>query len=356
MTKFHFSGFKPTLLLFSLILLFPVHGFSAKWQSKNRIQIGCELDNNIYEARENLAREPSLRLLFQSHWKRRTPDFYLNFCGAVGYQNYSADAREDKITDEWKLRLERRLARRFTVGIDGWARLKHFLYDSIDYHLAAANCYLRTSLPRNWAVVVAVQPQVQDYWASTNHDYQGLEINFSLLKIFSRQFTAELTATRTNLSFNRDAYWQSAVADSLVLRGTNQADRIGRVALNIRYYRKFLISGGYFYESYLSNNYGLSYNSHRWICSVSKKLNRRLLLRIYSMVQKKNYQESLEPVTQLQLDPEKNESNFFIADISHSITPATSLFLRLTWYNNESLFRTQYYKKQTVLIGFEHRF
>jgi hypothetical protein len=356
MKKFHFSGFGGTLLVFSLFLLPTPYEVSAQWQSKNRVQIGCELDNNIYETHENSARKPSLRLLFQSQWERRTAAAYLNFCGVIGYQGYATEAREDKITDEWQLRFEQRLGRRFTAGLDGWARLKHFLFESIDYHSAAATGFLRANLPRNWAVVLSLQPQMQDYWASTGFDQHGLEMNFALNKSFSRQLTAEVTATRTQLNFTRQAYWQPTPSDSLVLRGTRQTDRMGRLALNVRYYRGFLVSGSYFYESYLSNNFGLSYASHRWLGSFSKKISPRLLLRLYAMLQKKNYHESLAPLTPLQLDPERNESNFLILDISRSLAPETSLFLRLAWYNNESLFRSQYYQKRTCIVGLEGRF
>lgn len=352
MTKLHFSGF----ILHCLLMIFVTQGFPDSWQLKNRVQIGCELDDNIYETPENHQREPSLRLLFQTRWERRERNSRVNFYGIVGYQGYSTEAREDKITDEWQLGIERRLSRRLIVGIDGWARFKHFLYDSIDYHLMTTSGFVRINLPRSWNVALSVQPQWQDYWASRNYDYWGGTFSFSLVKRFSRRLSTEATLAHTQLKFYRDAYWQPTPTDSLVLRGFNQRDRINKAGFQVRFYRGILLSFGYFYEHYRSNNYGFSYNRHRWLCAFSKKISRHLLLRLYGMLQKKSYREPLEPLIPLQPDPEKDESNFLIFDLSHSLTSKTALFLRLAWYNNESLFRTQYYRKQRFILGIESRF
>lgn len=351
MRQIHLTGKKLTLLMI-LFLLHIAHESAAQWQSKNRIQIGCELDNNIYETQTNRESEPSLRLLLQSQWERRARYANLTFSGVIGYQGYATAAREDKITDEWQLRIERRLGRRFVAGIDGWARLKHFLYDSIDYHSAAAIFFTRISLPRYWMLALSLQPQVLDYWNSSNYDQRGLELTLAVHKSFSRRLNLEISASHAQQNFDRPAF----IADSLISRGQSQSDQIQRLALNVRYLRGFFVSGGYFLENCQSNNYGLSYASQRWLASFSKKISPNLLLRLSTMFQKKRYRESLAVLAPLQPDSERNESNFFIADLSYSVASETALFFRLGWHRNESLFRSRYYQKQTFMAGLESRF
>jgi len=355
MKRIHLAGKKRTLLII-LFLLHIAHASAAQWQSKNRIQIGCELDNNIYETETNRESEPALRLLFQSHWERRSRLANLTFSGVIGYQGYATEAREDKITDEWQVRVERRLGRRLSAGIDGWARLKHFLYDSIDYHSAAATFFTRLTLPRSWTMALSIQPQIQNYWNSSIYDQHGLELSGVVNKSFSRQFNLEISVTHAQLDFNRPAFWQPTLLDSLISRGRSQTDQMQRLAVNFRYLRGFFISGGYFLENCRSNNYGLSYTSQRWLASFSKKIQPHLLLRLYTMLQKKHYRESLAVLAPLQPDSERNESNFFIADLSYFVAPETALFFRLAWHRNESLFRSRYYQKQTFIAGLESRF
>ncbi len=328
----------------------------SSFRIKNRIQIGLEIDDNIKESRFNPQAQPGLRLLFQSKVDHRKADSRFALDYSAGFQGYDPDVREDKLISEASARFERQFGKWFLAGVDAWMRMKIFLHNSIDYHIFSPSAFSRINLPLQANFSVFARPQVLDYWSSSVFDFSGYEIGSTLLKRFSRRFVAELGASQTHRVYQRSAYDRPLSDYFVLILDERQQDAIRKYWCQLQYMGQIYASIHYFYESNASNSYGFSYQNQAMTLSLSRKLSGRMLLRIHAMLQKKKYQETWSAIVPVELDTEKEDSNFLILDLSRSLTERYSAFLRLAIYRNESPYRSLYYRKQLITGGLEYTF
>ena len=64
----------------------------------------------------------------------------------------------------------------------------------------------------------------------------------------------------------------------------------------------------------------------------------------------------LIPVFPSDIDPERDESNFIILDLSKDFNPHLTALVRLGLYDNESVIRDLFYRKVLLTAGFDVRF
>ena len=128
------------------------------------------------------------------------------------------------------------------------------------------------------------------------------------------------------------------------------------VGLDSRIGRKYLVhlTGEYLQND--ANSFGYSYDQFRLSAILGLKLGRPWLLRLAAMRQFKNYREDIAPIIQRTLDPESDESNFLVADLSYNYTPKLTYLIRLAYYKNEAAQRGRFYRKTQLFIGGEFRF
>ncbi len=354
-------GNKFIVVIFSLLLFLNLSeksfsaNFLASWQVKNRFQVGAELDDNIYESRFEPQSEPSLRLLFQSNGKRQWSNLIANFRVTGGYQAYKTETREDKFTNECQLSSEMRFYKAVYFGFNFQWRSKIFIFEPIDYAFLSSNFYTRVELPLQVSLFLFYQPQSLNYRASMFYDFHGAEIGVALSKNFSRHLLLEANLSRNQLNYKREIYKLTA-PNQLFYLNEKQRDELLVFSLQASYLSFFLAKFGYFYEDNASNNFGFSYQKHNWVLNFSKKFFSHYLVQFYLTFQNKKYNDLFGPFFQMQLDTEKEDNNFFIFDISRSLTAKSSVFLRLGYYNNESPFRSEYYQKRLITSGIEIRF
>lgn len=325
------------------------------WQVKNRFQAGAEMDNNIYESRDYPVSEPSLRLLFQSCGNRQFSNLNINFRITGGYQAYKKQTQEDKFTGESQLSSELRLMKSVFCGINFQWRTKFFIYEPIDYSLLTSNFYTRFALPFQSALFIFYRPHLLNYKASTFYDFQGTEFGLALSKNITRRLVMDANFIQNQLKFQREIYKLKS-ANELIYQNAKQVDDLHFFSLQASYLSHFLVKFGYFYEKSTSNNFGFSYQKQYWIFNFSKKFFSRYFIQFYLSLQNKNYHDQFGPFFQMQLDTEKEENNFFIVDISRSISSTASLFFRFGYYKNESPFRSEYYQKRLITSGIDIRF
>ena len=73
------------------------------------------------------------------------------------------------------------------------------------------------------------------------------------------------------------------------------------------------------------------------------------------MLQRKRYLVPSSPVSLPELDPEREQSNHAVVDLSRSLSGEASLVLRLAYHNNETPVRGLFYSKLLLFTGFEVR-
>jgi len=350
-SEFYFS-----FMVISILLGTDLSAQSSSWDIKNRLQCGMEYDSNIRESRTASQAEPSLRMLFQTRGERKSAQFHIGFDYSAGYQAYAPQAKEDKLINEGNLRLERKIAKRLIIGVDSWGRLKLFLYNAIDYFMITSRLYSRIDLPHDAEFHFYIRPQLLDYRRSSYFDFNGYEYGLTVNKNLSRQFSVEFGLVFNKLTFDRQAIDRPLAENFILVLEENQLDKIQRYFIKLQYVRRIYASIGYFAEQDVSNSYGFSFQNQWIMLSLSKKLSPEILLRLYAMMQKKKYRETYGSFIPLELDSEREDSNFIICDLSRTLLENLSMFLRLALFHNESPYRSQYYQKHVVTLGLDYRF
>jgi len=347
------------LLIVVIIIHLSVSGAAGShWHFRNRFQAGLEWDDNFQERQTGTETAIGGRLLVQSRGEKRGNGYLFSYHYTGAFQGYAPHLREDKLINEGKMRFDFHLFKGISGGIEGWGRHKNFIYEPIDYYLISSTASLRALIGWNLTVRVSLQPQQLNYAVNDYYDYTGLETGIALTKNFSRKLSLELGWRHLCLEFNRTAQQgvQPFPERHFFSFAQNQADKIQKYSLQFLYAGQWFCSLSYLYEYNQSNSSGFSYRNHWLIASLSKKISASLLLRFYAMLQQKNYTEPFYTNVPLELDTEKIDSNFFIVDLSRTLTGGAAVFMRYAWYKNESLYRSIYYQKNLLTTGLEYRF
>ena len=120
--------------------------------------------------------------------------------------------------------------------------------------------------------------------------------------------------------------------------------------------KSILLTLIYMYTDNRSNSYGFGYTRHRLQALFGARLPSDFLLRIFAALQQKKYTDDLDPFFPLELDTEREESNFAVVDLSHRLFTSVNGIVRFAWYDNESPIRTLYYNKFSVSFSLEYAF
>ena len=108
------------------------------------------------------------------------------------------------------------------------------------------------------------------------------------------------------------------------------------------------------HERYHSNSYGYEYRKQYLTILVAKNFY-GFLIRGVGEWQKKKYLDELLPAWPLELDTEREQSNFLVLDLSRDVTSSLTCVIRFAWYENESPWASFYYNKRLVNAGVEFR-
>lgn len=336
----------------------PGYSFQNKWRIKNRLQTGFEHDSNIRESVEDSANtlsDTSLRLLFESRATRFGPknQFKLTYRG--GLQAYSEHNIENKLINELQGRAAFKVAK-FVVGAQVNGKLKLYLNDILDYSSGGASAF--TQFP----AVLNVQPRLTfglrnvHYQNFSAFDYSEIYLSWAASKKLGKRtaFTATLTAARTD--YDRFALTFDEVNSTFLFDRERQRDHAYAAKLQLNYSKRYLLNLSYAFQHNTSNSFGYGYNRHQLTVVFGVPLPRQVWLRGYGALQIKHYRDENLPVFPTDIDTEREESNFFIIDVSKDLTPSLSALTRFAYYDNESIIRGRFYSKSLLTLGLDFRF
>ncbi len=346
-------------LLTLLIILSHISLFSqSSWRVKNRIQTALEGDNNTFESMlDSVATSAvSMRVLYQTDIDRSLQNSTFTSQFSTGLQGYNKILNENKWVGNAHARYNHRVFAYLNVGVDGSARWKSFVLRSVQYNKLNINGYIQARLPKQFHFISGVRSHSLRYNKYTVYDYSGMEFYSQLLKLFTRVWRAELRYGINSLDFERPAYVKDQSEMYAHPSAQQHHDAIHSVSARLQHQGRMLWNVTYLVEHNNSNSYGFSYQRIGIIANFSTRILSSYLLRLYAMVENKHYEEILGPDIRDDFDSENKNSNFFIVDISKNLSSVVSLFIRYGWYNNESPYRSQYYRKSTLTIGSEFRF
>lgn len=349
----------PILVLLAVSLLFLTSALaqSGHWRIRNRLQLTYEFDDNIREAAADTAdriQDSSLRLLFHSQASKTGTDLRLKFSYQGGLQTYFANTIENKLINEVGASFAYSLEP-FVIGARAFGRLKLYLNDTFDYATGHATGFLRLPPWSGFVSEVSFTREGLDYQNFSNFDYQANELRLAVTRSLASKLTGRVEVAAAQIDYEIPQIICLPDDRFRILSDSQQDDNL-RLSLQVNYTRAFLLNFKYAFQYNDSNSCGYSYHKHQFVVIFGVPLPHNLWLRGYGAIQFKNYSEDIPPFFPTDLDTERDQSNFFIADLSKDLTPGLSAILRAAYYNNESIIRSRFYRKLLVTLGFDFRF
>ncbi len=349
------------LPLFAIFLLgaegtFAQSECASAWRFANRLQLGWETDNNVEESLRHPDEARSLRFIFDSRGHRYGKLSSLNFSYHSGLQLYWQYASENKLVNEANGKATFKLFPSAEIGLHGGGRLKIFLGKEADYAWGHLTPMVQIALPKDITLQTGCRLEGLDYAQSDYYDYSGPLYYAQIGLPVARGLTLSPQVSLGRLHLNRQAYRPTQDRRSWLPSTEKQNDRLGLYSLRADWLVEgILLNLSYNFETYRSNSYGFDFDKHQFTFMFAKKL-AGILFRGYGTIQKKSYLDALLPFWLLELDTEKEESNFAVLDLSRDFTSFLTLMLRIAWYKNESPWASFYYQKRLINLGTEMRF
>ncbi|MFQ5633029.1 MAG: hypothetical protein ACE5I1_30035 [bacterium] len=330
----------------------------ATWKTSHRLQAGAERDDNIFETPQNQIGTLAGRLLYsnqtQGRWTKTA--LSLNYSGAL--QFYPEYFEENKTIHQANGRLQWRLNNRLSISGLLRGNAKIYFDAPFDFANTFSGLSFDFRLPHQLVLTLTANSSRLDYAESDQFDYTGRGVGVKLQRTLGGSANLE-----GSLFFNKLDYLRIARTLREELTGPilsplpfDQEDEQVGAQIRLRFGRKYLahLAGEYLQND--ANSFGYSYDQFRISAILGLKLGRPWLLRIAAMRQFKSYREDIAPIIQRTLDPESDESNFLVADLSYNYTSKLTYLIRLAYYKNEAAQRSRFYRKTQLFIGGEFRF
>jgi len=327
----------------------------STWQLSSRLQFGGEHDDNIFESSARPTSAYSGRMLFSSRADRDWRRTQLSFAYSGGVQTYVSHADENKLTNEasaearWNLNSWCQLRGAFN------GTLKVYFNGPNDFGTTQSALHIALQLPQQWSLRLSASSSRLDYAESDDFDYLGRALSATVRRPLTDWLIVEGGVELARLNFLRYAF--DAAPDGIwFIAEDKQKDSQTVVHTRFIIGRRFLVSLSGDWQRNSSNSVGYDYERWRFSMIAAFRLSPRWLLRVAALRQNKDYLEDLMPVVPIELDTERNESNFIVADVSYDVTSQLGVLLRTAYYDNEAAIRGFFYQKTVLFTGVEYRF
>lgn len=344
-------------LCFLLLLLTSALAQNGTWRIRNRLQTTYEFDDNIREAATDTVdriQDSSLRLLFHSRASKTGEKLRLTFSYQGGLQTYFENTIENKLINEVDASLAHSI-NPFVIGARAFGRLKLYLNDEFDYATGYASAFLRLPPWSGFVGEISFTREGLNYQNFSNFDYQADELQLIVTRNLASRLTGRLEVMASQIDYEIPQIICRAGEQFQILNDNQQDDNL-RLSLQLNYTRAFLLNLKYLFQYNDSNSCGYSYHKHQFVVIFGLPLPHKMWLRGYGALQFKDYSEEVPAFFPTDLDTERDQSNFFIVDLSKDLTPGLSAILRTAYYNNESVIRSRFYRKLLLTFGFDFRF
>lgn len=328
------------------------------WKIEHRLQAGGEADNNIFETATNTIGTIASRLFYTGRLRHQSASILLGASYAGGLQLYAGYPTEHKTIHEATASLLYRLNGWIDFSVHLRGAVKLFFDAPLDFAQTTSSAGLGLHLPAALYTRLLLTSGRADFADSDHFDTENRGLTLLLRRAFASRFVLETTLFYTRLEYVRPALELAIEQGSPVLRPLpfpqrdTQRGGLFRLGFGRRYLARFTLE----YLDNDANSYGFSYRQWRISILLGLRLGRLWTARFAAMRQFKSYREDIAPILQRALDPESDENNFAVADLSYDYTARLTYLLRLSFYKNEAVQRGRFYRKTQLFIGAEYRF
>ena len=380
MTRFQHSGIIKNLglmisvltgLLSGAIITVSAGAMSFSHESKSRVQVSGEMDNNIGEDSYNPISGRALRLFSTTRGAGTltgsTPYGYDILIGYRAYQQYHA---ENRLVARMHSDLQQSMFGKFFVGLDGNVFFEDYRENGRDNNslLGSAFIQLPQQLLRLFELNFRFQAAQTRYINDPFFDFTdnwwsaGLKKNVGRRlsiwggysyhpRIFKRQ-ALRLEDGYTIISGMSVTEVQSIIKPARF----QQEDLIHEYNIGWQYYRRVLIGAWLLFRNTNSNSYGFSHHENRIGLLFGSPFVFNSMVKLYMTFEAKSYEDKLSLPIVTDIDEDKEEDNRLVAEISRDIIPGLALEVRYEWLRNESRIRNLYYSKHIFSSGLEYAF
>ena len=318
----------------------------------NRFQLSLEHDSNVEESLKRPSNAFANKLVFQTKIKRAGKHSFLSFGYHGGLSIYNNYSSENKLINEGFLNHTYFLTNRFHIGVKSFGRIKLFLNKETDYAFGNLSPFVQFSFNPQNSLEIGYLSESLDYAHSIQYDFAN-----------SAAYTRFVHRLRNGASFGlfykSSRYKFDRLTNTLNLdfsKLDHQKDHVQHFSVSTDFmYQGFLFNVVLNYETNFSNSYGFAYQ-RQFVNLILAKQTNFFLIRSYITWQNKNYLDEFLPTWPIELDTEREESNFLVVDVSRDITGSLSGMVRIAWYKNESPLASLYYNKTLLSCGLELRF
>ena len=339
--------------IFLILLGLYVSGL-AQIRAQNRVQIGLEQDNNVLESLSHAQSDQSARLLVSTRAWWQHSHGQVSLSGQAGLQGYR------QIHNDHKSIQQLMMTSRFNVsgirlGIKGWVRNKVYFNKNHDYTVWGGAPFWSVPFFDIHTVSVGVETERLVYSSFPRYNYHRLGVTGLLRTRLSRQLLISALIIDDRYRVNRPALEYHSTSFTWQTLGEDLENRETRVGMSVDWYRGWLLQASMFYGNNRSNSQGFAFR--RWILSLNMSREfKTVLARLLIYLQNKTFTDDHFPALPVDIDSEREESNFIIFDLSFPVFSSTTLSSRISWYRNASPFPVYYYDKVLFDIGLEYRF
>lgn len=343
------SFFRVALIL-SMSIAFAARA-QRPWQLAGRLQSGVEYDGNIYESPSRKVEASVGRVLMQTRATRTSPRFRvaLDYAGALLLYEGARD--ENKLMQDanasfmWLDRSGVKLYAR------GQAHLKLYLENPADY--GATSGAIGAVLPaiKKTSLDLGLETGQLDYARGDDFDFTFNGAFATLRYHFSAKLMSEAGLARRNLEYQRESFLNTPSQ----LETSKQHDDFTALRLAASYNARLFVQARIELQRNRSNRDVFDYNRLQAHALAGYPFAKRWLVRTSLLLQSKRYLAPGPPVSLPELDPEREQSNHFILDLSRDLSSTTTLLLRWSRHNNESPVRSLFYRKTLLFAGLELR-
>ena len=328
---------------------------SSPWLIHHRLQMGLEHDSNVFESRRNPSAAAATRLAYHGQMKRPGNRWQFQAMGAGIVQVYPQATLDDKWTGDVQLRATWLPRPRWLVQVGYVGFLKMYFKSNLDFaHLTSDVRLQRAVSDRSYAALVWESTRL-DYRYFDSFDFTARRVGVVLGGRVRDGWLTELALSRRAVQYLRPATRIGRVGE-VEYQPFRQKDRQWIVRWQLSARQRLFWQASVEWLRNRSNSFGYSQDRLRGSLIIAWPLNTHLLARVALLFQYYRYHEPILPAFPIELDVERNESNFLVADLSYNLTDNTNLLLRLAWYNNESAIRGLFYQKILLFAGLERRF
>jgi hypothetical protein len=322
----------------------------TRWRLAHRLQSGWEYDNNIYESSVRRTASGSPRFLLSTRGDCHNERWQIHYDYAAVLQTYTHHGDENKLSHDLGAQAGVRLWPwlRLSSRVNG--TLKFYLENVADYGTTSGSLIAGVILPYKLRADLSAETGQLDYMKSDFYDFTFRGAELTLRRAMWANSSLETTLNRRVAHYERRARGQL-----LELKDELQRDEITTWRVGMTYGRKLVTQVAVEAQINRSNSFGYDYNRFRASGLLGFRPVKNWLLRAAGTLQRKRYRDDLARLNILDLDTEREQSNFLVVDISRDFSEEISLLARVAVYNNESTVPGVFYHKILYFTGLEIR-